>query len=231
LSNNGTEVDFNHNGGIIAAIFIALLSFLFTCCVNALATLGPNSNEHLTFFVSPNFSFVFRIEFFDKSTAQVSDENPTEFTPAGPTFSLWGLIYTWQVKEKRSLIDVRRKFSLRFVQLAFLIYSIVNIWRKTDDGYFYIHPYTLHVAIFILFIANILLNSFWLFLWDRLKFGVSRSIDKFSSSNSLQFSTFVIFLMLATIIGAGVFDHILLWHTRADFIRLNMSVEIFDRRP
>ena len=49
-----------------------------------------------------SFSFdqvaVFLIELFDKSTAQVSDENPTEFTPAGPTFSLWGLIYTWQVR-------------------------------------------------------------------------------------------------------------------------------------
>jgi hypothetical protein len=27
--------------------------------------------------------------------------------------------------------------------------------------------------------------------------------------------------MLATIIGATVFDHILLWHTRGDFIRWN----------
>ena len=39
-----------------------------------------------------------RLEFFNKSTAQISDENPTEFTPAGPTFGLWGLIYSWQVQ-------------------------------------------------------------------------------------------------------------------------------------
>ncbi len=43
----------------------------------------------------------------------------------------------------------------------------------TDAGYLYIHPYTLHVAIFILFTVNMLLNAFWLFLWDRLKFGVN----------------------------------------------------------
>ncbi|CAF0946171.1 unnamed protein product [Rotaria sordida] len=176
LSGNKTETDYVHNGGIIAAIFLALLSFIFTCLVNGFASTGPN-------------------KFFRKSTAQVSDENPTEFTPAGPTFSIWGLIYTWQ--------------------LAFLVYSIVNIWRKTDDGFLYIHPYTLHVAIFILFIVNMLLNSFWLVLWDRLKFG---------------FSTIILYLLLATIVGACVIDHILLWHRRWDFIRLNKSSDIWIMR-
>ncbi|UJR30374.1 hypothetical protein I4U23_017909 [Adineta vaga] len=173
---NDTAPGSSHEGGVIASIFIALLSFIFTCCINGLASSGPN-------------------KIFNKSTAKVSDENPTEFTPAGPTFSLWGLIYSWQ--------------------LAFLIYSIVNIWRTTDVGYFYIHPYTLHVAIFILFTANMLLNAFWLFLWDRLKFGLS---------------TIVIYLMLATIVGATVFDHILLWHTRWDFIQLNKTNDIWIMR-
>ncbi|CAF4894213.1 unnamed protein product, partial [Rotaria sp. Silwood1] len=150
ISSNKAEPNYVHDGGIIAAIFLALISFIFTCLVNGLASTGPN-------------------KFFNKSTAK----------------------------------------------LAFLVYSIVNIWRKTDDGFLYIHPYTLHVAIFILFIANILLNSFWLVLWDRLKFG---------------FSTIILYLMVATIVGACVLDHIFLWQTRWDFIRLNKSGDIWMMR-
>ena len=98
MSSNTTNTDFTHDGGVIAAIFIALLSFILTCVVNALATTGPNSNpDRITTFRLDLFECL-RLELFNKSTAQISDENPTEFTPAGPTFSLWGLIYSWQVR-------------------------------------------------------------------------------------------------------------------------------------
>ena len=40
---NGTQVVYEHDGGVIAAILIATISFLFTCVINALATTGPNS--------------------------------------------------------------------------------------------------------------------------------------------------------------------------------------------
>ncbi|CAF3313745.1 unnamed protein product [Rotaria socialis] len=132
------------------------------------------------------------IELFKKSTAQISDENPSEFTSASPTFFIWGLVYTWQ--------------------LVFLVYSIVNIWRKTDDAFLYIHPYTLHAAIFILFIVNMLLNSFSLILWDRFQFGLPAS---------------VIYVMLATIVGTCVLDHIFLWQQRWNFIQLNISGDIW----
>ncbi|UJR16186.1 hypothetical protein I4U23_003096 [Adineta vaga] len=107
LADNKTEENYTHNAGVFTSIFVALLSFLFTCVINGYAANGPN-------------------RLFRKSTAQVSNENLTEFTPAKLTFSLCGLIYIWQ--------------------LAFLVYAIVNIWRKTDDGYLYIHLYTLHVT-------------------------------------------------------------------------------------
>ncbi|CAF1600138.1 unnamed protein product [Rotaria magnacalcarata] len=173
LPGNTTETHYRHDDGIIASIFVALLSFIFTCIINGLARRGSN-------------------KLFKKSTAQISDENPSEFTPASPTFSIWGLVYTWQ--------------------LVFLVYSIVNIWRKTDDGFLYIHPYTLHAAIFILFIVNMFLNSFWLILWDRFKFGLSAC---------------VIYVMLTTIVGICVLDHIFLWQQRWDFIQLNISGDIW----
>ena len=40
---NGTVPVYTHDAGVIAAIFIALLSFFFTCLVNGLAANGPNS--------------------------------------------------------------------------------------------------------------------------------------------------------------------------------------------
>ena len=43
LSSNETAPSYTHAGGVIASIFIALLSFLLTCIINALATTGPNS--------------------------------------------------------------------------------------------------------------------------------------------------------------------------------------------
>ena len=40
---NGTGAVYEHDGGVIAAILIATISFFFTCLVNGLASTGPNS--------------------------------------------------------------------------------------------------------------------------------------------------------------------------------------------
>ncbi|CAF4574866.1 unnamed protein product, partial [Rotaria sp. Silwood2] len=48
---------------------------------------------------------------FTQRTGSVSDNNLTEFTPAGWTFSIWGIIYFWQA--------------------AWLIYAITRIPRKS----------------------------------------------------------------------------------------------------
>ena len=71
------------------------------------------------------------LELFNKSTAQVSDENPTEFTPAGPTFSLWGLIYSWQVRSNTTI----RSFSSShgpFLSVSFSHLLISESW--TENG-------------------------------------------------------------------------------------------------
>jgi predicted membrane channel-forming protein YqfA (hemolysin III family) len=46
LSNEPVSI-YTHDGGVIASIFIALLSFIFTCLVNGLASNGPNSKWKL----------------------------------------------------------------------------------------------------------------------------------------------------------------------------------------
>ena len=97
----------------------------------------------------------------------MSDENNTEFTPAGWTFSIWGIIYFWQA--------------------AWLLYAISRIPRKSNEDYLYIVPDTLHYFVFVFYILNMVLNISWLFLWDREYFGV-RIVD-----NSCGFSLIDLF--------------------------------------
>jgi hypothetical protein len=107
---------------------------------------------------------------FTRQTGTVSDQNLTDFTPAGKfinmikrkiiyysnqgwTFSIWGVIYFWQA--------------------AWLIYALSRIPRKSNNGYLYITPNTLHFSIFIFYIINMGLNTGWVIIWDRGYFGVS----------------------------------------------------------
>lgn len=71
------------------------------------------------------------LELFNKSTAQVSDENPTEFTPAGPTFSLWGLIYSWQVRS-----NIIRSSFLSSLSVSFSHLLISESWTKNGRWLF-----------------------------------------------------------------------------------------------
>jgi hypothetical protein len=48
------------------------------------------------------------------SPGDQSDKYYLEVTPAGWTFSIWGFIYAWQA--------------------AWVLYSIINIFRKTPEG-------------------------------------------------------------------------------------------------
>ena len=77
----------------------------------------------------------------------------TRFLITGWTFTIWGVIYFWQA--------------------AWLLYAISRIPRKSDEGYLYIRPNTLHFTVFILYILNMGANIGWLLLWDRAYFGVS----------------------------------------------------------
>lgn len=70
-----------------------------------------------------------------------------DITPAGWTFSIWGVIYVWET--------------------LWLIYTIANIFRKTESGYAFNDPELLCAPFFVNFIVNMALNLCWIFLFDR----------------------------------------------------------------
>ncbi|CAF1291724.1 unnamed protein product [Rotaria sordida] len=125
---------FKHSWWRILLILLTFISFIITCIFNSFAASGPN---HI----------------FTQCTDSVSDNNLTEFTPAGWTFSIWGIIYFWQA--------------------GWLIYAITRILRRSNTSYLYIVPNTLHFIVFVFFIINMILNIGWLFIWDRGHFGWS----------------------------------------------------------
>lgn len=84
---------------------------------------------------------------FINNTGDVSDLWYSNITPSGATFSIWGIIYAWQ--------------------LVFILYSLSTICRKGIEGYLYYSPSLLPPALFIVYSFNIGLNIAWLFLWDR----------------------------------------------------------------
>ena len=84
---------------------------------------------------------------FTRYMNETGDEFPNEIGPAPWTFSIWGIIYLWQG--------------------VWMIYSLISICKKTENGYFYITPDIWHPAIFISFsIANIA-SVVWAFAFDR----------------------------------------------------------------
>jgi len=68
-------------------------------------------------------------------------------TPSGWTFSIWGFIYAWQA--------------------AWILYSLVNLCRKTPSGPAYCSPGVLTPVYFLFFILANCCNIAWLFLFDR----------------------------------------------------------------
>ncbi|XP_013394717.1 uncharacterized protein LOC106162124 [Lingula anatina] len=82
------------------------------------------------------------------NTGDIADYFYLEITPAGWMFSVWGFIYTWQY--------------------LWIIYGIINIFRRTDDGYFYAVYPIMPPAMYAVFTVNNIANVVWLILWDRL---------------------------------------------------------------
>lgn len=87
------------------------------------------------------------ISIFNNNTGDVSDYYVTDITPAGWTFSIWGLIYVWQA--------------------LWLFYALISICRKSPDGYMYVCPTLVPALLYIAYIINNGLNFGWLMLWDR----------------------------------------------------------------
>lgn len=87
-----------------------ILAFVITIVMNILANALPLNNQ---------------------TTGEISDNFPSTFTPAGFTFSIWGLIYLsllgfviYQALEKQ-----REKLSISRIQVLFIINAIANgVW-------------------------------------------------------------------------------------------------------
>jgi len=83
---------------------------------------------------------------FTRSTGNVSDEYSTCITPAGLTFSIWGLIYACLV-----VINV---------------YVISLLFRHIDDQGAWELGGAITTPYLLVFIINLIFNITWLFLWD-----------------------------------------------------------------
>ncbi|XP_002737959.1 uncharacterized protein LOC100368081 [Saccoglossus kowalevskii] len=84
---------------------------------------------------------------FLNTVNNISDKYFLEITPAGWTFSIWGVIYTWNI--------------------LWLIYALTTIFRKNGTDYVYVRPQVLSPMFYATFSLNLGLNIGWLILFDR----------------------------------------------------------------
>ncbi|XP_041046057.1 uncharacterized protein si:ch211-161h7.5 isoform X1 [Carcharodon carcharias] len=107
-------------------VVLALIVYSITMVLNALAGRGSESGLFL------------------QSIGNVSKNYSTEITPAGWTFSIWGVIYIWQA--------------------VWLVYVCSGLCRRNALTWM---PSVLSCQFYIVWIINNLLNIGWIFLWDR----------------------------------------------------------------
>ncbi|XP_067686822.1 uncharacterized protein [Haliotis asinina] len=85
------------------------------------------------------------INIFGQSMEDASNQRYLEITPSSATFSIWGAIYIWQA--------------------VWAIYALVNICRRTSDGYVYNSPTLLTATFFGVSILNWMCVITWTFVW------------------------------------------------------------------
>ncbi|XP_037535198.1 uncharacterized protein LOC119412284 [Nematolebias whitei] len=107
--------------GRICIIILCAVVFVAVLVVNALAGAGRGP--------------------FHSSTGNVSARYETDITPAGWTFSIWGVIYTW----------------LTLMVIYLTSYVFRGSWAQS------LLPYSFYLFL----LCNMLLNMTWLMLWDR----------------------------------------------------------------
>lgn len=93
---------------------------------------------------------------FKNKTGDLSATFDTAITPAGWTFSIWGFIYAWQA--------------------LWVIYSVVNICRKGQNGRAYENPRFLPYTLFIICIIVCCANIAWLITFDRQEIEASCAV-------------------------------------------------------
>lgn len=111
----------DHSLPRIVVIVLCTAVFIAVLVVNALAGAGRGP--------------------FHASTGNVSARYETDITPAGWTFSIWGVIYTW--------------LSLMVIYIATYVFR--GSWAQC------LLPY----AFYFSWLCNMVLNITWLLLWDR----------------------------------------------------------------
>ncbi|XP_060606052.1 uncharacterized protein LOC132758397, partial [Ruditapes philippinarum] len=84
---------------------------------------------------------------FVSDTGTISNKYYIEITPSGWTFSIWGIIYTWQA--------------------LWIVYALVNLFRKSEKGPFYTYPVLLPVPFLVSYLLNLVFNCGWLISFDR----------------------------------------------------------------
>lgn len=116
--------------------------------------------------------FLIFAELYQSNTGDISDKYYIEITPAGWTFSIWGVIYTWQA--------------------LWIIYAIVNLFRKTEQGPFYTKPILMPVPFLVSYLFNMAFNCTWMIVFDR---------------EILEAACAVLFLITVTLIICLIFSY------------------------
>ncbi|XP_030855383.1 uncharacterized protein LOC581802 [Strongylocentrotus purpuratus] len=82
------------------------------------------------------------------SVGNASGIHPTEITPAGWAFSIWILIFMWQ--------------------MLWLIYALVNLCRRNEHGPVYLNPPVISVHFVVGYTVSLLAIIAWYFVWTNL---------------------------------------------------------------
>ncbi|TRZ19781.1 hypothetical protein HGM15179_007347 [Zosterops borbonicus] len=128
LLDENSKMDTLHKLKILV-MFLSLATFIVMVIMNAGNATGT-------------FKGLFRT-----TPGNISAKYSTAFTPAGWTFLIWNVIYSWQ--------------------LVWLLYALSGICRRNEFGYAFIKPDLLPTPFYVAWCLNNGLNVGWLFLWDR----------------------------------------------------------------
>jgi len=114
----------------VVLVFISFGMFIVMAALNGLAASG-----------------IAVPEIFHSTVANISAKYELQITPAGYTFAIWGIIYTWLF------------FSL--------IGLIVTLFLTNQNGKLYLNPPFITPLMMATMSFNFLCNTIWIFLWDR----------------------------------------------------------------
>lgn len=143
------------------------------------------------------------------TTGDLSDLYPNLFTPAGLTFSIWGLIYlalAWFVI--RQIVDLYRKKSVwitKKIWIWFLLSCVTNIWWIFAWHYRLVW---LSVIVMLLFLIILIVISNKILIWKKLW----NRWDKLLVQ--IPFSLYLGWISVATIANISTFLVNISWSAR-----------------